>query len=427
MSVNNYTYSYVAASGGEVHNIGEMWTTVLWDMTWDLIDQYGFEPDVTKANGGNNMAQQLVTDGMKLQYCNPGFVDGRDAILLADQIDYNGANQCLIWKAFARRGLGFSASQGSSDSFSDGVQAFDLPPSCQTATAAPVAGFSVDRTSRCLELATFQFSDASQNLAQYWLWSFGDGSTSTETNPLHTYSAEGVYTVTLTVTNNIASNTLVKSNLIEVSAIAPISVANATICEGQSANLVATPGQSGNTAEWSDANGNFLYAGTSFNTPVLLSTTTFSVNEAEPAPIQKLGPADFGVGANHSSQFGGQVRFTAEKPFTILSTLVRAQGAGNRTITLLDAFGSVILSATLNIPDGDSRVLLNFKVPAVGNYSLSAGANANLFRTNSGTIYPYSIPGMVSITGPAATTSRVIIISLIGKCKKRLVAAQKRQ
>ena len=78
---------------------------------------------------------------MKLQPCSPGFVDARDAILDADVADYGGANQCLIWNAFAKRGLGFSATQGSTSSTTDGIQAFDLPASCNgvamTATATP--------------------------------------------------------------------------------------------------------------------------------------------------------------------------------------------------------------------------------------------------------------------------------------------------
>ena len=59
------------------------------------------------------MAIALVTEGLKLQPCNPGFVDGRNAILDADVALYGGANQCLIWEAFAKRGLGVSAEQGS--------------------------------------------------------------------------------------------------------------------------------------------------------------------------------------------------------------------------------------------------------------------------------------------------------------------------
>lgn len=130
MSVNNFTYNSIKTQSVP-HGVGSVWTTMLWDLTWDLIDQYGFDPDIKHGTGGNNIALQLVIDGLKLQPCSPGFVDGRDAILQADQLLYGGANRCLIWRAFARRGLGESASQGSSFSRSDGTEAFDVPAGCE--------------------------------------------------------------------------------------------------------------------------------------------------------------------------------------------------------------------------------------------------------------------------------------------------------
>lgn len=123
------TYSYNSIQSESIpHGVGSVWAMMLWDMTWDLIDVYGFDPDIYNGTGGNNIAMTLVTEGLKLQPCSPGFVDGRNAILAADQAIYGGANQCLIWEAFAARGLGFSASQGSTASRSDGVEAYDLPP-----------------------------------------------------------------------------------------------------------------------------------------------------------------------------------------------------------------------------------------------------------------------------------------------------------
>lgn len=113
------------------HGVGSVWASMLWEMTWALIDEYGFDSDLYNGTGGNNMALHLVTEALKLQPLNPGFVDGRNAILIADQVLYDGANQCLIWAAFAKRGLGFSASQGSPLSRNDGTQAFDLPPTCR--------------------------------------------------------------------------------------------------------------------------------------------------------------------------------------------------------------------------------------------------------------------------------------------------------
>ena len=131
-SINNYTYDDVDGNVTVPHGVGFVWATMLWEMTWDLINQYGFDPDLYNGTGGNNIAMQLVLDGLKLQPCSAGFETGRDAILEADILANGGANQCLIWEAFARRGLGLSASQGSANSLSDQVEAFDVPqtPSC---------------------------------------------------------------------------------------------------------------------------------------------------------------------------------------------------------------------------------------------------------------------------------------------------------
>ncbi len=129
-SVNPHTYDDIKVEVAP-HGVGSVWAAMLWEMTWDLIGQYGFDADLYNGTGGNNIALQLVMDGLKLQPCSSGFVDGRDAILEADELANGGANRCIIWRAFARRGLGLSASQGSSNSKSDGAEAFDVPADCQ--------------------------------------------------------------------------------------------------------------------------------------------------------------------------------------------------------------------------------------------------------------------------------------------------------
>jgi hypothetical protein len=130
-AINPMTYNTIKQSGISVpHGLGSVWCTILWEMTWDLIDAYGFDPNIYHGNGGNNIALRLVVEGLKLQPCSPGFVDGRDAILLADKLLYNDAHACLLRKAFARRGLGFGASQGSSGSRTDGVESFTPFPEC---------------------------------------------------------------------------------------------------------------------------------------------------------------------------------------------------------------------------------------------------------------------------------------------------------
>ena len=74
-------------------------------------------------------------DGLKFQPCGPGFVDGRDAILDADQALTGGANYCEIWRGFAKRGLGTGAVQGLSTSRTDNSQDFTVPATC-SATAS---------------------------------------------------------------------------------------------------------------------------------------------------------------------------------------------------------------------------------------------------------------------------------------------------
>jgi extracellular elastinolytic metalloproteinase len=123
------------------HGVGSVWATMMWEVTWALIDEYGWSPDLYNFTGdvtldaGNVQAFAIITEGMKLQPCSPGFVDGRDAIFAADIAIYGGANECILWDAFAKRGLGVSADQGSSSSKNDGTEAFDTPSGIAAFTA----------------------------------------------------------------------------------------------------------------------------------------------------------------------------------------------------------------------------------------------------------------------------------------------------
>ncbi len=133
LAVNPQTYGSLPGTGGQTHNVGEIWGVMLWEVSWALIDENGFDANIYNYTGdvnldaGNIMAMALIVEGLKLQPCNSGFVDARDAIFAADLAIYGGANECILWEAFAKRGLGFSADQGSSDSHTDGTEAFDSP------------------------------------------------------------------------------------------------------------------------------------------------------------------------------------------------------------------------------------------------------------------------------------------------------------
>ena len=89
----------------ECHHVGEVWCAMLWEARARLIAKHGYQT-------GNNTMLQLVVDGMKLSPADPSFVEARDAILQADQADYNGAHKADLWAAFAKRGLGTDALAG---------------------------------------------------------------------------------------------------------------------------------------------------------------------------------------------------------------------------------------------------------------------------------------------------------------------------
>ncbi|QQQ30426.1 T9SS-dependent M36 family metallopeptidase [Chryseobacterium indoltheticum] len=143
-AVNDYTYTdtngmeYNNGQGivPDVHSIGFVWATMLWDLNWEYVAKYGYASNVTSGTtSGSARVLQLVTDALKLQACNPTFVDGRNAILQAEMATTGGADKCMIWRTFAKRGLGVNASAGSKTSINDQTQDFTVPAECVLSTS----------------------------------------------------------------------------------------------------------------------------------------------------------------------------------------------------------------------------------------------------------------------------------------------------
>ncbi|HSU55216.1 MAG TPA: M36 family metallopeptidase, partial [Candidatus Dormibacteraeota bacterium] len=128
----------IGTTANEVHNMGEVWCVTLWDARVGLINKYGWAV-------GNQRILQLVTDGMNLSPANPNFLQARDAIIQADLVDYGGANRAQLWAAFAKRGMGLSATSPSSSTTTGLVEAYDLPDDLQIgppvlSSSGPVGG-----------------------------------------------------------------------------------------------------------------------------------------------------------------------------------------------------------------------------------------------------------------------------------------------
>ena len=86
-----------------------------------------------------------------------------------------------------------------------------------TALQKPVANFWGSPKSGNVSL-NVTFTDISKGSPTAWNWSFGDGTYSAQQNPVHTYSAAGIYTVALTVSNVAGAGAMKKPNYINVTA-----------------------------------------------------------------------------------------------------------------------------------------------------------------------------------------------------------------
>jgi len=97
---------------------------------------------------------------------------------------------------------------------------------------APEANFSSNVTQGYAPLSV-QFTDFSKNATE-WAWNFGDGATSAEQNPIHTYSTAGNYTVNLTVTNAYGTGTKLATINVSEKTVPVLPVANftANVSEG---------------------------------------------------------------------------------------------------------------------------------------------------------------------------------------------------
>jgi PKD repeat protein len=141
----------------------------------------------------------------------------------------------------------------------------------------PVAAFHVDTTSGVAPLAV-QFTDDSTGLVNAWQWSFGDGASSAQEFPTHTYAAPGTYTVALTASGPSGTNTCTKAGLISALFPPPIPEFNAGPVTGFAPLTVAfTDLSSGTLTSWSWNFGDNTTSRARFPTKVYTRTGAFNV------------------------------------------------------------------------------------------------------------------------------------------------------
>jgi len=110
---------------------------------------------------------------------------------------------------------------------------------CTPPTVAPTANFTFDNPVSCG--GQVQFMDASTDIPTNWFWNFGNGQTSTERDPIATFTTSGTYTITLVVNNPLGSSQTTQTVTINVSASPVIDAGpDLQICFGTDVQLTVT-------------------------------------------------------------------------------------------------------------------------------------------------------------------------------------------
>lgn len=217
---------------------------------------------------------------------------------------------------------------------------------------------------------TVQFTDKSSNAPTGWKWSFGDDSTSTLQNPLHKYSASGIFTVSLVATNSAGSNTKTIANCISVDPQVPDAAFTASITVvpvGQSIQFTDQSANSPSAWTWDFGDGSssalrnptHVYAN-SGNYTVSLTVTNvsgsdtetktnyisaglppnaqFTVSQANPKVDQAVRFTDQSTGnpLKWSWDFGDKLTSQVQNPDHAYS----AMGKYTVSLTVTNAFGS---------------------------------------------------------------------------------------
>lgn len=124
---------------------------------------------------------------------------------------------------------------------------------------SPVTDFTANTTSGCENTNSISFTNLSQNFT-FCLWDFGDGNTSTTTNPVHTYNSPGQFNVTLVAYNGSAtcSTPMVKNQYITIhpTPAATFTVNQTSTCDLSQVFSFTSNSSSANTWNWNFGDGN---------------------------------------------------------------------------------------------------------------------------------------------------------------------------
>ena len=206
---------------------------------------------------------------------------------------------------------------------------------------------------------------------------------------------------------------------------APITVSTLDAPDAPVASGVSIPvpgtadlNATGTNVVWYDAatGGTQVGTGNAWTTPVVDITTSFWCADRNlyGGEITYGGQTDrINTGQPGQYQSNNQyfLTFDAYEEMIIKSVKVYANGAGNRSVAVVDGDGNIVASGTFNVPDGESRIDLNFTVAPGTGYGLEVTSNnPQLWRDGNGSnpSFPYALGTLGAITGTNVTGNNTL-------------------
>jgi len=229
------------------------------------------------------------------------YAGGSTTVYVNQQL--NGSQWNSLGEYFFEAGNSYNvtitAQPGPSSTCADGVKFVKV-----SQPSPPIADFLADRLYGGAPFPV-QFTDMSLGIVTEWLWDFGDGQTSTESNPSHEYVTPGLYTVSLTVTNASGPDTKIRENYINILQ----SAENIYVGHGYSGDGLFKKRTSEHLRDLGavEDNGVFVYTSTEKNVTYFIHfvETPEAMDQAlreEGAHIVFNGHSNFGFGATFADE-----------------------------------------------------------------------------------------------------------------------------
>ncbi len=285
---------------------------------------------------------------------------------------------------------------------------------------APTANFTVANLSQCLATNSFNFNNTTTpiqaGLPLTYLWEFGDGTTSTATNPTKVYSAAGNYGVKLTATNSIGASS--KTVQVTVSSSTDAIVSQSTLSSAAGSitkQFVLSNSSAFTNYSWSVSNGgtglfsnqnmvNFTFTQAGFYQVILTGVNTNGCSSTTIIPVS-ISTLDVGAAptANFTVANSTQCLSNNSFDFTNATTPVQA----GLPLTYLWEFGDGTTSAFLN-PTKIYSVAGTYNVKLTATNDLGSSSKTVQLTVNGSTA---AVVSQSTLSNAAGTLTKQFVLS----------------